>query len=344
MKTNNENGKGVYEILTDHIISLLERGTVPWKQPWSQKEPPQNLLNRVPYKGINMMLLSAFNFERNLFLTFNQIKNLSVQIEKGAKSLPVIFWKWPEPDKSPDGTVTNPDEEKKLKPILRFYSVFNISQIKNLPEHLIPPLDVRQNDPIESCTRIVESMTSRPTIQCVDQEAYYSPSRDLVNVPDIKFFESSESYFATLFHELIHSTGHEKRLNRVDGMKSISFGSEKYSTEELIAEIGACYLEAQAGISDRGFENNAAYINGWLTRLKKDSRFIVFASSQAQKAADYILSNLEPKEEPANVTVSNNGKVSQKVGSEKPAKVNTPRRESAKSSSKSGNHGNEKAD
>ncbi|MEI6575107.1 MAG: ArdC-like ssDNA-binding domain-containing protein [Bacteroidota bacterium] len=205
MKTTTETGKGVYDILTDHIINLLEQGTVPWKQPWSQKEPPQNLLNRVPYKGINMMLLSAFNFERNLFLTFNQIRNLSVQLEKGAKSLPVIFWKWPEPDKYPAGTILSPEEEKKLKPVLRFYSVFNISQIKNLPEKLIPPLDIRENDPIESCARIVESMPNRPKIQCVDHEAYYSPSLDIVNVPDIKFFESSESYFATLFHELIHN-------------------------------------------------------------------------------------------------------------------------------------------
>jgi len=313
MKTTTETGKGVYDILTDHIINLLEQGTVPWKQPWSQKEPPQNLLNRIPYKGINMMLLSAFNFERNLFLTFNQIKNLSVQLEKGAKSLPVIFWKWPEPVKNLDGSIVETNEEKKLKPVLRFYSVFNISQIKNLPEKLIPPLDTRKNDSIESCARIVESMPNRPTIQFVEQKAYYSPSLDVVNVPDIKFFESSESYFATLFHELIHSTGHEKRLNRAEGMKSISFGSEKYSTEELIAEIGACCLEAQAGISDRDFQNNAAYIKGWLTRLKKDSRFIVFASSQAQKAADFILNGHEREQELAPVLVPTGQEVSQKV-------------------------------
>ncbi|MCK9421235.1 MAG: zincin-like metallopeptidase domain-containing protein [Bacteroidales bacterium] len=320
MKTTTETGKGVYDILTDHIINLLEQGTVPWKQPWSQKEPPQNLLNRVPYKGINMMLLSAFNFERNLFLTFNQIKHLSVQLEKGAKSLPVIFWKWPEPEKNQDGSIVKTDDEKKLRPVLRFYSVFNISQIKNLPEQLIPPQDIRQNDSIESCARIVEGMPNRPTIQFVDQEAYYSPSRDTVNVPDIKFFESSEGYYATLFHELIHSTGHEKRLNRAAGMKSISFGSEKYSTEELIAEIGACCLEAQAGISDRDFQNNAAYIKGWLARLKKDSRFIVFASSQAQKAADYILNGHDKELKVAPVLISTGKEVSQKTKKKKIAR------------------------
>lgn len=289
MKTNTETGKGVYDILTEHIINLLEQGTVPWKQPWSQKEPPQNLLNRVPYKGFNMMFLSAFNFERNLFLTYNQIRELAVSLEKGAKSLPIIFWKWPDPVRNPDGSVQEPDPDKPIRPILRFYSVFNISQVKNLPEKLIPPLDVRENDPIESCHQIVESMPERPPIQFEGYDAYYNPGKDLVNVPDIKFFESSESYYATLFHELIHSTGHEKRLDRKEGMKNIAFGSDKYCTEELIAEIGACFLEAKAGISDGDFQNNAAYINGWLQRLKQDSRFIVFASSQAQKAADFVL-------------------------------------------------------
>jgi antirestriction protein ArdC len=292
-----DTGKGVYKILTEHIIRLLEKGTIPWKQPWSQKELPQNLLNRIPYKGINLMLLSAFNFERNFFLTFKQVKSLSASIEKGAKSLPVVFWKWPEPERKEDGTLLETDEDKKVKPILRYYSVFNISQCKNIPENLIPLLETRPNNSIESCARIIEHMPNRPTIQFVEQEAYYKPSLDIVNVPDIKFFESSESYYATLFHELVHSTGHEKRLNRKDGMESISFGSDKYSNEELIAEIGACFLEAQAGISDRDFENNAAYINGWLKRLKKDGRFIVFASSQAQKAADYILSNHEKEPE-----------------------------------------------
>jgi len=280
--------KSVYEVVTEHIIKLLEQGTIPWKQPWSDKEPPQNLINRIPYKGINMMLLSAFNFERNFFLTFNQIKRLNASVLKGAKSLPVVFWKWPEPEKNEDGTLV--EEGEKPKPLLRYYTVFNISQCKNIPPKLIPPLETNPNDPIETCAQIVEYMPNRPQIQSIEREAYYSPPLDIVNVPDIQFFESSESYYATLFHELVHSTGHKKRLDRKEGMESLSFGSDKYSTEELIAEIGACFLEAHAGISDRDFENNAAYIKGWLARLKKDNRFIVFVSSQAQKAADYILS------------------------------------------------------
>ncbi len=295
MKTS-ETGKVIYEILTNHIIKLLEKGTIPWKQPWGQKELPQNLLNRIPYRGINMMLLSAFNFERNLFLTFNQIRGLSVSLEKGAKSLPIVFWKWPDPEKNEDGTVINPNEDRKVKPILRYYSVFNISQIKNLPDKLIPPLESKVNNPLESCNQIIENMPDPPIIKSIDHEAYYKPSLDQVNVPDIKYFDSSESYYSTLFHELVHSTGHEKRLNRKEGMESISFGSDEYSTEELVAEIGACFLEAHAGISAKVIDNNAAYINGWLHRLKKDCKFVVFASSQAQKAADFILNSLETKQ------------------------------------------------
>ena len=296
-----DTGKGVYKILTERIIELLEIGTIPWKQPWNKKELPQNLINRIPYKGINMMLLSAFNFERNLFLTFKQIKGLSISLEKGAKSLPVVFWRWPELKKDEKEALAETDEKKKAKPILRYYSVFNISQCKNIPEKLIPPLLICQNDPIESCARIVENMPNRPEIQFVRQEAFYNPSLDIVNVPDMKFFDSSESYYATIFHELVHSTGHESRLNRKDGMESISFGSEKYSNEELIAEIGACFLEAHTGISAKNFDNNVAYIDGWLRRLKKDGRFIVFASTQAQKAADYIIGNSVDEHEPIQV-------------------------------------------
>lgn len=314
MKTNHEVGKSVYDILTEHIISLLEQGTVPWKQPWSDKEPPQNLLNRIPYKGINMILLSAFNFERNLFLTYNQIKNLAVSLEKGAKALPVVFWKWPDPESSTNGGKDDKGEDKPVRPILRFYSVYNISQIKNLPERLIPSLETRQNDPIESCAQVVEAMPNRPVIQHLDQEAYYNPGKDIVNVPEMKFFETSEGYYATLFHELIHSTGHEKRLDRKEGMKNISFGSDKYSTEELIAEIGACFLEAKAGISHETMVNNAAYINGWLHRLKQDSRFIIFASSQAQKAADYVLNtHPEVQETVAPVAIPEDKSVSHQV-------------------------------
>jgi len=296
MKTETEIKKGVYEIMTDHIISLLEKGTIPWKQPWSQKEVPQNLLNRIPYRGINMILLSAFNFERNYFLTYNQIKNLSISIKKGAKSIPIVFWRWPQEHKPDEGENIEVDEEKKKKPVLRYYTVYNIADCINVPDKLIPPIGTRTNFPILDCAQVVEGMPNPPRILHDKNEAFYSPSLDTVNVPDIKYFDSSESYYATLFHELIHSTGHETRLDRKEGMKNISFGSDQYSIEELVAELGACFLEAQTGISSKELENNAAYLNGWLTRLKKDSRFILIASSQAQKAADYIVNGTKMSE------------------------------------------------
>ncbi|MES1181860.1 MAG: zincin-like metallopeptidase domain-containing protein, partial [Flavobacterium sp.] len=108
---------------------------------------------------------------------------------------------------------------------------------------------------------------------------------------------SIESYYTTLFHELVHSTGHEKRLNRKSVMEMAEFGSELYSIEELIAELGTCYLASFTGILQKEIENSAAYIDGWLTKLKNDKRFIVSAGAYSQRAVNYILA--VKKEEPS---------------------------------------------
>ncbi len=119
--------------------------------------------------------------------------------------------------------------------------------------------------------------------------AFYQPSTDSVHMPAVHSFEGAEEYHSTLFHELSHSTGHESRLNR-HGMETgiAAFGSAVYSKEELAAEFGAAFLCAHAGIQGT-LDNSAAYIAGWAKALKADSRLVVTAASQGQKAADYIL-------------------------------------------------------
>jgi antirestriction protein ArdC len=302
-KERKERKTTVYDIVTDQVIALLEKGVVPWKQPWAEREMPQNLLNRIPYKGMNMLLLYAMGFERNFFITPNQLKARGWKAKQGERAVPITFWKWPEKKKDENGNDLPVDE--KVRPVLRYYLVYNISQCEGIPQNFIPPFEFKDNNPIESCAKIVAGMPNPPKIRHIDDKAYYMPLLDVVNVPDIKLFNSSESYYSVFFHELIHSTGHSTRLNRPEGMKELGTPEENYSQEELVAELGACFIEAHAGITDTQINRNASYIQNWLNKLKNDRRFIVFAASQAQKAADYILSAplngtevLEPEPQP----------------------------------------------
>ncbi len=144
--------------------------------------------------------------------------------------------------------------------------------------------------PLDVCEDIVANMPQRPVIKHEVNEAYYVPLHDYINMPKPNTFNESIDYYNTLFHELIHSTGHQSRLNRKEIVEYAKFGSESYSQEELVAEIGACYLNSVAGtVTESQFSNNVAYLNGWLKKLKSDKRFIIHASAKAQLATDFIL-------------------------------------------------------
>jgi antirestriction protein ArdC len=284
--------KDVCQMVTERIIQQLEMGVIPWKQPWSGNEP-RNLVTMRPYRGINLLLLTSLGYARNYFLTFNQVKFLGGMVRKGEKSHLIVFWK----------RVTTEDKqtgEKSIKPFLRYYLVFNVEQCDNIPPEKIPVVVSLRHHPVEACEDIVINMPLRPIIQDTDQEAYYMPSTDIVNVPNMKYFEDIESYYAVLFHELIHSTGHQSRLNRKEIVENPKYGSEFYSLEELTAEIGSCYLYTKAGITPLKMQNQVSYIKHWLDVLENDMRFIVYAAVQAQKASDFIL-NLKKEEidEPA---------------------------------------------
>ena len=272
----------IFQTVTDSIIKQLELGTIPWQQPWTAAGAPKNLVSGKPYRGINIMLLSNLGYEQNIFLTFNQVKSLGGTVRKGEKSHLVVFWKQIEVDDK-----ENPGQ-RITRPFLRYYLVFNISQC-NLPNDKVPEFVPDEYNPIWACEDILHEMHNRPRIRDTDHEAYYVPTEDCINVPNMKHFKDAESYYAVLFHELIHSTGHKDRLNRKEVVENPKYGSEAYSIEELTAEIGACFLCSFAGIPVKHVENHAAYIASWLKVLKNDKKFIVFASTQAQKAVDYIL-------------------------------------------------------
>ena len=131
-----------------------------------------------------------------------------------------------------------------------------------------------------------------------DARAAYSPGRDTVTMPSRTAFESQAEYYSTLFHELTHSTGHAKRLGREGFDRPQMFGSESYSREELIAEMGSAMLCGLAGIEQSTLANSAAYLKSWIARLKSDSKLVVSAASATQKAADYIRGE-SPKDSPA---------------------------------------------
>jgi len=278
--TNPKRGS-VYEQITERITGLLAKGEIPWHKPWKvQTGLPRNLISKKPYRGINVFLLHAMSYESPYWLTFRQALELGGNVRKGEKACPVVFWKQLAIEDGETG-------EEETIPRLRFYHVFNIAQcqgLKDIPAIVETPVPL----PTKPAT-IVEGMPQRPAIRHGMNGAFYSPSEDIVGLPMRERFDNEDAYFATAFHELVHSTGHASRLNRSMLTDTAGFGSNPYCREELIAELGASFLCGQAGIAERTIENSAAYIQGWLEQLHNDKTLIVQAAAQAQKAADFIL-------------------------------------------------------
>lgn len=274
--------KDIYQIVTNHIIEKLEKKIVPWEQPWTDAGLPKNLVSKKPYKGINVWLLNSLNYSQNYFLTFNQIKELGGSVKKGEKSQLVVFWKWLEKE-------DEKAKEVKKTPLLKYYTVFNIDQCTGIPKEKLPVKEERKNNPIEACEKIINEMPKKPIIKHDEQRAFYHKGEDYVNMPKLDSFVSIERYYGTLFHELVHATGHVERLNRKELLEQKGPQTRDYAIEELTAEMGASYLKSYTGIPHQNFEDNIAYIQHWLEKLKKDKKFIVHASGQAQKAVDYIL-------------------------------------------------------
>ena len=274
----------VYGIITKRIIEQLEKQVIPWRKPWTEGGHPQNLFSKRAYTGINTWLLGSLGYAQNYFLTWKQIKAVGASVKKGEKGTMVVFWKRIQQEQGKEAT-----EQPKAKSILRYYHVFNIAQIDDLPEVITIPCSPDAVSGISSCDEIIERMPSAPVIRHGKQKAYYDPATDHINMPRQGSFDSLTAYYCTLFHELVHSTGHQSRLNRKEIVEPSKFGSDPYSIEELTAEIGACYLNSIAGVVNREFDNSVAYIKGWIDQLRNDKRLIVYASGQAQRATDYIL-------------------------------------------------------
>ena len=288
----------IYDQITERIISLLEKGTVPWRKPWkAQTGLPRNLVTKKLYRGINVLLLHAMHYESPYWLTFRQALELGGHVRKGEKACPVVFWKQLEREDKQTG-------EKEKIPMMRFYYVFNVAQCDGLKTLSAPAGESPLTAPSKP-EEIIAAMPHRPEIKHGMAKAFYSPSADYVAMPNRTSFEKDAGYFATLFHELVHATGHSSRLNRPTLTESAGFGSNPYCKEELIAEMGAAFLCGQAGIAESILDNSAAYVQNWLAQLKNDKKLIVQAAAQAQKAADFILG--VKHEEPSAITAPQPG-------------------------------------
>lgn len=273
----------VYDVINNRIMELLQQGTIPWRKPWNaQSNYPKNLISGKRYQGVNVFLLACQEYSSPWFLTFKQCQDKGGHVIKGSKSCPVIFWKWLDKIDSDDDTNTT----AKI-PLLRYYSVFNIEQTTLTSTE--PEETHNVFDPITKAEEIIANMPLRPDIKYGGNRAYYSPSLDYVQLSHQHTFDTIEHYYNTLFHELSHSTGHEKRVGRVGVTQTNYFGSHEYSKEELCAEMSAAFLSSFAGIENTTIKNSAAYIQGWLKALKNDKTLLIQAAAMAQKASDYIL-------------------------------------------------------
>lgn len=278
----------LYQTVTDQIIASLDAGVVPWRSPIlgrSIASSPRNLSSGKAYRGVNVFLLAITQFskgyESSTWLTFNQARDLGGSVRKGEKSAMVVFWKMLEK--------TEAGKEKKI-PMLRYYNVFNACQCDGITPPDAPVFTPTPFTPIESAARLVAAYADAPTLTHEGSKAFYRPSADSVTMPEPTRFATNEEYYSTLFHELAHSTGHSKRLDRhLDNAAPTPFGSADYGKEELIAEMSAAFLSARAGISPTVIDNQAAYLGGWLKTIKSDKRLVVSAAGAAQKACDWIV-------------------------------------------------------
>lgn len=277
----------VYEIVTEKIIAQLEQGVIPWHQPWAAVGAPVNLPTGRRYRGINVLLLSCAGYSSPYWMTYRQGKLMGGQVRGGEKSTLIVFWKWLEVDSEPE-----PESEETVRriPFLRYYRVFNLEQVDGIPPSRIPAAETRPVRPLAAAQALVDAMPNPPRIAHGGDKAFYRPSTDSIQMPKPEAFDSPETFHATLFHELTHASGHPSRLGRFDLSACLApFGSAEYSREELIAEVGAAFLCAEAGIENATLTNSAAYIQNWLGVLKNDRRMVVLAAAQAQRAVDLIL-------------------------------------------------------
>lgn len=312
----------VYDMITAKIITMIEAANArDYKKTWEAKDYgtgytiPFNFASKKRYRGVNVLMLTELEpLENPFFLTFKQIKDLKGKVKKGAKGFEVVYFTkiWKTEDKPKNLKFSSYDKTKVesfatengiqndlgVIPMLKYYHVYNGKDIEGIDFgldkfkagfiDLEKPADEANRMPIPEAI-LKNYPKPQPTLKFGGNRAFYSPGKDLIQMPYLSDFDTVQDYYRTLLHEYSHSTGASKRLSRdFTG----SQGSKKYAFEELVAELGAIFLSAEAGIVWHNNKNHAAYLKGWnsvLTQIKDDNKFIMKASTAAQKIADYVL-------------------------------------------------------
>ena len=288
--------RDIYQRITKQILHNLEKAGS-WQKLWDTPVPVS--LNKHKYRGINHLLLSTSDHSSPVWGTFNQVRKNSGTVNKGEKSTLVVFWKKTTYQKVDQDTGEIFDENRFL---LRYYNVFNSQQCtfdaigQEKINQLARVSESRFNERCLPAEQIVEGMPDRPKISLgLHETPCYVPATDEIRLPDLQYFNNSDAFYAAYYHELVHSTGAKHRLNRFEADQ---FSNEtSYSKEELVAEIGASYLCAIAGI-EPNVENAAAYVKSWLKVLESNPSWIVWAASKAQKACEFIVPEDVPEDAP----------------------------------------------
>lgn len=308
------NRDAAYELVTDAIKAALERGDVAWHQGWAGGSSlplrmSGGFAHPKPYRGSNVFLLwltaLAEGYESPWWGTYDQIQTLGGQV-RGPVTNPdgtvtrqrgtlVTFWKrntYPDPDNLDE----NGRPGTKIVPMLRYHKVFNASQAiwpegSKAAARFFPAKGTAPEG-ITDAELIMKDYLERDGAPSLAWDggggAHYSPVTDVIHLPARESFEDAAYLYGTAFHEMTHSTGHESRLNRPGIAQFDHFGSERYSKEELVAEMAAAMLAAMSVGAAAHTDNSAAYVAGWLSKIGDDPKMVVQAGAQAQHAVDCI--------------------------------------------------------
>jgi len=268
------------DLVVKPILEAIKAGTPPWKKGWVSKGGmPMNHLTDYKYGIGNCVSCWAHNaryeYQSNRFISVNKAFKMGLKMkgEKGdpiRKTFPIYFFAPVERD--PDSG------EVKRPPFMVVTNTANIEQFEGI-EDVREPVFVHDGADLTPATELQVALG----ITVKEGEPSYSPTLDIVRMPDLCQFKTVKGYLSTMFHELAHSTGHEKRLKR--DMKG-RFGTPEYAFEELIAELSAVFLCAEHGI-DYDIEHHASYLDHWSKLLEKDSNAFIKASSAANKVLEY---------------------------------------------------------
>ena len=264
----------MYAQITDTIIEQIEKGVAPWKKNWKGDSMFPVRANGQPYSGINVLILWAtamkHNFSRSMWMTYKQAAELGGNVRKGEKSLAKVVYynSFTFEKEQSDGSVS-----EETIPTARWSAVFNVSQIENLPVRFYEDSEVNVINPIEHAEDFFASVGA--TVKHGGDRAFYVPSQDFIQMPELKAFKDAESYYAVLAHETVHWTGVKARCDREFGKR---FGDNAYASEELVAEIGAAFLAAELGLYAEPREDHAAYVANWLKVFMTFNQLATYAA------------------------------------------------------------------